>query len=60
MEGDVVTLNDLFLLEITGEGPDGRLRGHYKVSRSRPSFSVRLGYYGLDRLWAAAMEEAES
>jgi len=25
MEGDVITLNDIFQYEVMGEGPDGRL-----------------------------------
>ncbi|MGI4747260.1 MAG: CpaF family protein, partial [Janthinobacterium lividum] len=35
MEGDIVTLNDVFRLEIIGEDPAGRLIGRYKVSRTR-------------------------
>jgi len=58
MEGEVVTLNDVFQFEITGETSDGRLIGHYKVSRSKPSFHQRLVYFGLDRAWASAVEEA--
>ncbi len=58
MEGEVVTLNDVFQFEITGETSDGRLVGHYKVSRSKPSFHQRLVYFGLDRAWASAVEEA--
>ncbi len=60
MEGDVVTLNDIFQLEIQGEGPDGKLFGHYKVSRVPPSFLRRLSYFGLDRAWKAALEETEA
>jgi pilus assembly protein CpaF len=59
MEGEVLILNDIFQLENDGEGPDGRLRGHYKVSRARPGFNARLAYYGLERAWAAALEAAE-
>ena len=59
MEGEVVIINDIFQLETEGEGPDGRLRGRYKVSRARPSFHARLNYYGLERAWTAAMDEAE-
>jgi pilus assembly protein CpaF len=58
MEGDVVTLNDLFRLEIDGESKTGELVTHYKVNRSRPSFHERLGYFQLDRPWSAAFEEA--
>jgi pilus assembly protein CpaF len=59
MEVDVVTLNDIFRFEADNPGADGRLRGHYVVSRARPSFQARLGYFGLERAWRAAMEEAE-
>jgi pilus assembly protein CpaF len=59
MEGEVVTMNDIFQLENDGEGPDGKLRGRYRVSRSRPSFYPRLSYFGLDRAWNTALEDAE-
>ncbi len=58
MEGDVIIMNDIFQLEMNGTGPDGRLRGTYKVSRARPGFQSRLQYFGLERAWAAAMEDA--
>ena len=57
MEGDIVTLNDVFRLEIIGEDPTGRLIGRYKVSRTRPKYHERLSYFGLDRAWMAALEE---
>ncbi len=59
MEGEVIIMNDIFQLEITGNGPDGRLRGTYRVSRARPGFQPRLQYFGLERAWTAAMEDAE-
>ena len=59
MEGDVITMNDIFQLEILGEGTDGRLFGRYKVSRVPPSFARRLAYFGLDRAWKAALDEVE-
>ena len=60
MEGDVITLNDIFQFEVIGEGPDGKLFGKYHVSRVPPSFLKRLSYFGLDRAWRAALEEAEN
>ena len=57
MEGEVVTLNDIFQYEVEGETSDGRLTGRYKVSRAKPSFYQRLSYFGLDRAWVAAVEE---
>lgn len=59
MEGDVVTMNDIFLLEVEGEGLDGRLRVRYRVSRARPNFHDRLSYFGLERAWTTALDEAE-
>ena len=60
MEGEVVTLNDIFQLEFTGEGSDGRLIGRYKVSGARPACQERLAYFGLDRAWKAALEGIEA
>ncbi len=57
LEGDVVTMNDIFQFEYEGENPDGTLRGRFKVSRIRPSFWSRLQYFNLDSAWAAAMED---
>ena len=59
MEGEVITMNDIFQFENEGETPDGRLRGRYRVSRVRPGFFLRLAYYGLEKAWAAAMDDAE-
>ncbi|TDH59606.1 CpaF family protein [Dankookia rubra] len=59
LEGDVFTLNDIFQLEHEGEDQDGRLRVRWKVSRARPAFMPRLAYFGQERAWAAALEEAE-
>ena len=59
LEGDIVVLNDIFIFELEGENPEGKLAGRYKVSRTRPSFQQRLSYFGLDRAWAAALEGTE-
>ena len=59
MEGDVITLNDIFQFEVKGEGADGRLFGIYKVSRMPPTFIARLAYFGLDKPWRAALDDAE-
>ena len=55
MEGETILLNDIFQLELQGEGADGRLSGTYRVNRAAPSFQKRLSYFGLDRAWAAAL-----
>jgi len=59
MEGDIITLNDIFQFEVLGEGADGRLFGRYKVNRVPPSFARRLAYFGLDRAWRTTLDEAE-
>jgi pilus assembly protein CpaF len=59
MEGDVITLNDIFQLEVMGEDTNGRLFGKYKVSMMPPSFMKRLSYFGLERAWRIAMKDAE-
>ncbi len=56
MEGDVVTLNDIFQYEMQGMGADGRIRGTYRVSKARPSFMSRLVYFGLEAEWMKALE----
>jgi pilus assembly protein CpaF len=58
MDGDVVTLNDVFRFEVEGEGPDGRLYGSYHVNRLPPACQARLAYFGLERAWKAALDGA--
>ena len=60
MEGEIITMNDIFQLEIQGENPDGKLFGRYKVSRVPPAFARRLAYFGVDRAWKAALEQEEA
>ncbi len=58
MEGDVVTLQDLFTFEYHGEASDGTLIGEFRSSTVRPHFIKRAAYYGLDRALMAAMNGA--
>jgi pilus assembly protein CpaF len=57
LEGEVVILNDLFQFEFTGETPEGKLTGTYKMGRGRPSFWDRLVYFQMDRAWLQAVDE---
>jgi pilus assembly protein CpaF len=59
LEGETVILNDVFCYQVEGETLAGGLLGRYRVNRARPSFHQRLSYFGLDRAWTAALEEAE-
>ncbi len=56
MEGEVVTMQDLFTYEYQGEGRDGLLIGTFKPAPVRPYFIKRAAYYGLDRALLAAMQ----
>ena len=49
MEGDVITMQDLYTYEVTGEGEDGLLRGEHVSAGLRPNFYERAEYYGLGR-----------
>jgi pilus assembly protein CpaF len=58
MEGDVVLMNDIFQFVMDGENHEGRIVGHYKVSKARPACYGRLVYFGYDREWMTALDEA--
>ena len=47
MEGDVITMQDLFLFERTGLAPDGRVRGRFRATGIRPKCSDRLAASGV-------------
>jgi pilus assembly protein CpaF len=60
MEGDVVTVQDLFLYDIVGEDANGKLIGkHRSTGIGRPRFWDRARYYGEDKRLAAALDAAE-
>jgi pilus assembly protein CpaF len=47
MEGEVITMQDIFLFERTGLGPDGKVRGRFKATGIRPKCSDRLASAGV-------------
>lgn len=57
MEGEVVTLQDLFIYEFLGEDSGGRVVGRHRSTGLRPAFWDKARYYGLDRDLAQALEE---
>jgi pilus assembly protein CpaF len=60
MEGDVIITQDVFLFDIIGEDPHGRLIGrHRSTGIGRPRFWERARYYGEDQRLAAALDAAE-
>ena len=57
MEGEVVTMQDLFTFQYEGEDADGKLFGAFQPSGMRPHFLPRAQYFGLER---ALMEACSS
>jgi pilus assembly protein CpaF len=55
LEGEIITMQDLFNYEYHGENRDGTLLGSFKSSQVRPFFSKRASYFGLERALLAAM-----
>jgi pilus assembly protein CpaF len=60
MEGDVIITQDLFLYDITGEDPGGKIIGrHRSTGIARPRFWERARYYNLEAELADALDAAE-
>ena len=55
MEGDVITMQDLFTFDFQGERPDGRLYGEFRSAGLRPHFLPKAAYFGLDKALLEAM-----
>jgi len=47
MEGDIITLQEIFTFEQTGVAQDGAVLGHYKATGIRPKFVERLRMRGI-------------
>jgi len=58
MEGDVVTMQDLFSLDVLGENEEGKLITKQKSSGLRPKFFDLARQYGVADMVMDAMEEA--
>lgn len=57
MEGEIVTMQDLFSFEFVGEDTDGNLVGEFKCSGLRPAFLQKAKYFGLDKALMQAIAE---
>lgn len=55
MEGDVVTLQDLFVYEIEGEDDNGKIIGTHRATGLRPSFWDKARYFGQERKLAESL-----
>jgi pilus assembly protein CpaF len=61
MEGDVVITQDLFVYDIIGEDPNGRIIGrHRSTGIGRPGFWDRARYFGEEARLAAALDAADT
>jgi pilus assembly protein CpaF len=47
MEGDVITMQDIFVYERNGVDEDGRVRGRFRSTGIRPRFADRLQAHGI-------------
>ena len=60
MEGDVITTQDLFKYEITGEGEDGKITGRHRANGSgRPGFWDRAVYYNEQARLTKALDDSD-
>jgi pilus assembly protein CpaF len=48
MEGEVITMQEIFSFRQTGLGPDGLVQGHFQSSGVRPKFCERLRVFGVN------------
>jgi len=58
LEGDVITMNDIFTFQYEGETAEGKLRGSWASPGMRPAFVERLNYFGMLDPWMRALQEA--
>jgi pilus assembly protein CpaF len=47
MEGEVITMQDIFVFDRTGLGPNGRVRGKFRATGIRPKCAERLASAGV-------------
>ena len=47
MEGEVISMQEIFSFRQTGVGPDGSVQGHFAATGVRPKFVDRLRAFGI-------------
>ena len=47
MEGDVITMQEIFTFHQTGVAADGQVQGYFQASGVRPKFCDRLRMFGV-------------
>jgi pilus assembly protein CpaF len=48
MEGDIITLQDIFIFEKTGIDENGKVMGRFRATGIRPQFTEKLILAGID------------
>jgi pilus assembly protein CpaF len=48
MEGDVVTMQEVFSFKQVGLKPDGKIAGHFRFNGVRPKFMELFAVHGID------------
>jgi pilus assembly protein CpaF len=48
MEGEIITMQEVFAYEKTGIAPDGAVLGHFRATGIRPKFVQRLKVFGIE------------
>ncbi|AMO25559.1 CpaF family protein [Ramlibacter tataouinensis] len=48
MEGEIITMQEIFAYRQTGIGRDGMVEGHFQATGVRPKFATRLHAFGID------------
>jgi pilus assembly protein CpaF len=59
LEGEVITTNDIVKFEFKEEDKQGRIVGSYVAPHPHPVFMDRLAYFGMERVWAEAIQEVQ-
>jgi pilus assembly protein CpaF len=60
MEGEIIVMQDLIRLDVLGEDANGGLLGRHRFTGiSRPRFTERARYFGLEGKLAEVLAEAE-
>jgi pilus assembly protein CpaF len=47
MEGEIITMQDVFVFQQTGVAPDGSVEGHFRATGIRPKFLAKLKAFGV-------------
>lgn len=48
MEGEVITMQEIFAFRQTGVGPDGEVQGYFQATGVRPKFTEKLHAFGVE------------